>query len=361
MSTDTAAQDLIERLQPIAKHALGVKGGLGEQNTKYKIVIPVLEALGWKKEHMDFEYAVGGQSVDIALCDDDEKPVVFVEVKGLSVSLKPDAKEVDQALGYAFKAGNVRWAVLTNGLLWWAYDCHAKLPSDRRRFLDVDLSRLESNPKRVAEPLLLLSPDSVSGGALASWAARELCRLELLRLFQKPDDPLVDFLLDKIGIGDATALREVLSHLSRTPFQAVIPSGSRKGTPPAPPEPGDLLQWPPLGKRGPWTVRIAGREYPQALAKHLLVLAAEYLVVQGLLTVSKCPVKVTRGNRYLVHTQPVHEDGKPFLQPELVGREMYIETHCSAANALTYARRLFQQFGLSPDDVELKGKGIQED
>lgn len=222
MASPDDLEKLIEDLRPIASHALRAKGKMGEENTKYRIVVPVLEALGWPRTAMDFEHSVLGQQVDIALCDEFDAAVVFVEVKALKASLDPRDKAVEQALMYAFKAGEVRWAVLTNGLLWWVYDCHAaKLPIDRRRFIAVDLSELPANPRGVAEALSLVAPGAVAHGALAEAAAITLARQELTALFSDPPRDLVEQLCHLTRIDDHKALTTVLQMIACEPRGAV--------------------------------------------------------------------------------------------------------------------------------------------
>ncbi|MBC7287729.1 MAG: hypothetical protein H5T86_06735 [Armatimonadetes bacterium] len=102
------SSELAAKLKPIAERASRAKGKMGEENTKNKIVVPVLEAIGWTRDHMNFEHRVGQKKVDIALCDEADNPLVFVEVKGLDEQLGPRDQDADQALGYAFSQGKVR-------------------------------------------------------------------------------------------------------------------------------------------------------------------------------------------------------------------------------------------------------------
>jgi predicted type IV restriction endonuclease len=86
--------------------------GKCEKNVKVKIVIPLLQLLGYSVEKdMDFEHHVANKRADIALLLD-YKPKLFVESKDLDEDLD---NHIHQALNYAFEKG-VEWVILTNGI-----------------------------------------------------------------------------------------------------------------------------------------------------------------------------------------------------------------------------------------------------
>ncbi len=213
------AEDLVERLKPIAERAKRAKGKMGEENTKNKIVVPVLEAIGWTHDLMDFEHRVGGKKVDVALCDESGTPLVFVEVKGLNEEMKPKQQDVDQALGYAFGQGKVRWAVLTNGLHWWVYDCYARVPNERRRFIQVEITDVE----QAAQELSVLSPDGVRKRKLAALAGRRLVWQELAVLLEGGDGELVRKVRLELGTVDDELVRDVMREAAAT-LRARLPA-----------------------------------------------------------------------------------------------------------------------------------------
>lgn len=86
--------------------------GKCEENVKNKIVVPLLELLGYSlQQNMDFEYHVENKKADVALLLDN-KPKLLVEAKDLD---EPLDKYISQALEYAYKKG-VEWVILSNGL-----------------------------------------------------------------------------------------------------------------------------------------------------------------------------------------------------------------------------------------------------
>ena len=86
--------------------------GACEENVKIKIVIPLLNLLGYStQQDMDFEHHVQNKKADIALIIDN-KPKLLVETKDLDEQLN---NHVDQGLNYAYLKG-IEWVMLTNGL-----------------------------------------------------------------------------------------------------------------------------------------------------------------------------------------------------------------------------------------------------
>lgn len=86
--------------------------GKCEENTKIKIVIPLLELLGYNSlKDMDFEHHVENKKADIALLFEN-KPKLLIETKDLD---EPLDTHIHQALNYAFDKG-IEWVILTNGL-----------------------------------------------------------------------------------------------------------------------------------------------------------------------------------------------------------------------------------------------------
>ncbi len=113
--------------------------GKCEENVKTKIVIPLLELLGYNlQQDMDFEHHVQNRKADIALLFGN-KPRLFVESKDLDENLD---NHIHQALDYAFNKG-VEWVILTNGLEIRVYKSFIPyIPSEDRLIFTTTLSNL---------------------------------------------------------------------------------------------------------------------------------------------------------------------------------------------------------------------------
>lgn len=90
---------------------------MDEQNTRRKLIEPLLEVMGWEmlSPEVQLEYSVqmgvGTKKVDYAL-ELEDTPVVFVEAKGADTSITSGHR--DQLTSYMRQTG-VDWGMLTNG------------------------------------------------------------------------------------------------------------------------------------------------------------------------------------------------------------------------------------------------------
>ncbi len=118
--------------------------GIGEQDTKAALIVPVLRALGWDVEDLEevkLEYRRRSvdNPVDYALFVL-RNPRLFIEAKSLGAKLD-DGKWASQILAYAMAAG-VEWVALTDGNEWRIYNSHATVPVEKKLFRSI----------RVADP-----------------------------------------------------------------------------------------------------------------------------------------------------------------------------------------------------------------
>jgi len=162
--TARSQDSLLEALQAVARRIQKDRDrGMGETETKAKLINPVLKALGWDVQRddveLEFKLRPSDNPVDYAL-KISGKPVVFVEAKALGHGLS-DRKRIAQVLGYAAVAG-VGWGVLTNGDEYRLYNASARVPADEKLFWRVRIA--EGNLDEAAETLSLLSRDNFESG-----------------------------------------------------------------------------------------------------------------------------------------------------------------------------------------------------
>jgi hypothetical protein len=106
--------DYIERSQSL----IDSSPQMDEQNTRRKLIEPLLEILGWNmlSEDVELEYSVqmgvGTKKVDYALMIEGA-PVVFVEAKGVDTAISDSHQ--NQLKSYMRQVG-VDWGLLTNGV-----------------------------------------------------------------------------------------------------------------------------------------------------------------------------------------------------------------------------------------------------
>ncbi|MGH8015431.1 MAG: type I restriction endonuclease, partial [Candidatus Zixiibacteriota bacterium] len=145
------------------------RGERVEENVKIKIVIPLLERLGYNiQKDMDFEHHVRNTRVDIALLFN-RKPSLLVETKDLDADLD---HHINQALNYAYGKG-INWVVLTNGLEIRLYKSFIEgvPPEDRK----IYFTSLKDLPSTFSSLYSRISKSALKTGALIAREA-ELVR-----------------------------------------------------------------------------------------------------------------------------------------------------------------------------------------
>ena len=246
-----------------------------EALTRYALIDPLLRELGWDTEDPGLvrpEYREAGGSADYALFSEN-KPLMMVEAKKLDTSLRNE-KVLTQGLAYCQKQGT-RYLSVTDGRRWEIYETHKLVSIDEKRIVEFDLK---------------------------SQSAAEAC-LKALTLWQL-----------KIS-GDLAP--------GQTPI--VTPTHNQPDSPEPPTPSPDGQKWqllPKLNPQGgdPPPVEI---QFPDNSVvsittwRSLLARVATWLIDNNHLTKSHCPVRwSTRSKRYIVHTEPVHENGNPFYTPD---------------------------------------------
>ncbi|MFC6616118.1 type I restriction enzyme HsdR N-terminal domain-containing protein [Halopenitus salinus] len=136
---------------------------MDEQNTRRKLIEPLLELLGWDmlSSEVELEYSVqmgvGTKKVDYAL-ELEDAPVVFVEAKGADTAISSGHR--DQLTSYMRQTG-VDWGMLTNGTTVELY----KRKQDSQRPDEIHLGNIDLNdlPDRIGL-LRAFSRDSIASG-----------------------------------------------------------------------------------------------------------------------------------------------------------------------------------------------------
>jgi len=158
-----------------------------EETAKMKLILPVVQALGWDihGSEVEYEYLIKPKrpkredrhrKADVALLSRSGQPVAFIEAKAVGREL--GGRDVTQVVRYATdkRAGDVSICVLTNGHDWWLYlspqQTQEGQPSDRKfrnlHLLDNTLEYLEDDLRA------FLDREALVGGKAARQARRVL-------------------------------------------------------------------------------------------------------------------------------------------------------------------------------------------
>ena len=286
--------------------------------TRYALIDPLLRELGWDTEDPALvipEYNVGdGSAADYALLSEG-KPVMMVEAKSLGTPLQA---ALEQGLRYCL-IKRTRYLSITDGGRWEIYYDTDKIgDSGKKRLVQFDL---KNGP------------------------ATEAC-LKALTLW---------------------GLR-VSGHVDpgQTPFVGPPHNQPASPEPPTPqpttPSP-DEHEWQPLSELSqrphspkPVEVRFPDNSVvPVKTWKSILIEVAEWLVKNKLLTENHCPISVPRKSkktkRYVVHTEAVHSNERPFGDPTQVGT-LYVANNSSRAVAC--AIRIIERVGQDPAQFKVR-------
>lgn len=183
-----AVENYVERSQQVIE----TSPQMNEENTKVKLVQPLLRLLGWDlvSSEVEAEYTVpmasGNTHVDFALLIGDT-PVVFVEVKPVRSDLTDD--DVRQLKSYMRQELDIDWGILTNG-----EEFEVLTKSQRQSgggevsVVRFDLDDLAENP----DQLELLSKESIRTGRADEIAEQVAQANEAIKYLQNHEDDVTE-------------------------------------------------------------------------------------------------------------------------------------------------------------------------
>ena len=156
---------LLELVKTLQERISTRGNALGELQTRYELIDPLLRELGWDTgdpKQVVVEYSLGKKRADYAL-HKNGSPVMIVEAKAASVSLE-DAST--QAFRYSQDDMGARYFAATNGVRWEVYD--TRQPANEMMIVSFDLK--EQSPAEVCLKALALWRPSVESGYVAAGA-----------------------------------------------------------------------------------------------------------------------------------------------------------------------------------------------
>ena len=198
---NTRLRERIQKLIPRIQEYRDRGRSIGEQDTKTKLIGPVLEALGWniRGDDVEQEYKARPRDnpVDYAL-KMSGVPILFVEAKALGQKLS-DPKIIGQVLGYATVA-HVEWCVLTNGDEYHLFNASAPVHAEEKLFCKTQVS--EGKIEETVSMLSLFSYANMRENVIETmWKAyfvdRQV-RTALLDMVNSADDSLIKLVRKKV-------------------------------------------------------------------------------------------------------------------------------------------------------------------
>ena len=316
-------QDLRERID-----VHGDKLRQSEALTRYALIDPLLRELGWDTadpSQVIPEYRVpNNQFADYVLLANGA-PKIVVESKKLDEPLR-GAKALDQGILYCAHTGSTHF-LLTDGSRWEAYESGNTSPK-----LSFDLK--SQPPAEVCLQALALWRPTVEAGRVAAGNPPII----------EDQEPLI--------------AKETSTAYLIPPQQETDYSDERAApTLPIPPKPpsngGQSLATlnPTPGDAAPNQVTFPdGSTVTVQAWKQVLIEATRWLIGAGILTAGHCPILYSsRSRRCVVHTKPVHLNGKPFSESAREEIELFhVDTHHSASSTMQATRAVIEHVRQDP-------------
>lgn len=192
---ESAVSEYVDRSESVVENA----PQMDEQNTKAKLVQPLIELLGWDvySPEVELEYTmqIGRQTnnhADYALVLEGT-PVVFVEAKGCDSTLTdPDRRQLKS---YMRQVG-VDWGLLTNGKRFEVFK--RRTASERPDEVSLGTATLAELPRRI-DLLGLLSKESVRSGESDRIAETIEATREAISVLRREKDPLAERVTDVVS------------------------------------------------------------------------------------------------------------------------------------------------------------------
>ena len=270
-----------------------------ETRTRQLLIDPMLEALGWDVRNpaqVHLEYKGTSGKPDYALVSHGNV-IALIEAKKLRE--KPSRIGSQQLVKYATDESltSLKHVVWTNGDYWWLW---TKGGQDSGETFHISaMSEYECAVK--ATPLL-----------------RSTLEVQEVSPMSKPSR--VQETIDPSNSDDwepLTSLKVDYGH--KVPASIKFPDSSTK----------------PLKN---WT--------------DLLAIVVEHLIETGKISAKRIPVhQKQKSTRYLVHTEPVHQDGKEFGATRKIRNGLYLFTKLNAQRKHGYTCWLLENFGVDPSTV----------
>jgi len=325
---------------------------MDEENTKRKIIEPLVELLGWDilSADVELEYSVqigsGTKKVDYAL-KIEETPVVFIEAKGADTQLT--SSNEDQLRSYMRQVG-VDWGLLSNGREFAIF--RRDYASNRPNEISLAEFTLEEIADK-KQPLSALSKDSLESGKSRQIAEKIEAVQQAVRALRAEKEGIAEdvtrVVTEEIG---ETASQQVENEAKNfvDDLIATLETQADENVvedPPKPePESAFVIR---ILRSGSEIERLGAETQAEAMTQFV-----NYLIeTEGLLEEIELPYVPGsgRGSHALVNDEPVHTDGDEMRSyKELVGG-YYLFTSLNANSKQRYISELAEKVNLESDFI----------
>ncbi len=359
--------EFADKIRALGDKVTRLKGTIGtEEATKTALIMPFIVALDYDvfdplEVIPEFIADLGikkGEKIDYCILKD-SKPIIIIECK----HWRDNLKDHDNQLHRYFYATSAKFAVLTNGIRYRFFtDSESTNKMDNKPFWEFEINNLSDTDIIELENYRKSNFDvgqifSTVLDLKISNRVRQLMKKEL----NDPSGEFVKFFVRQIYSGALTKriidqykgiIKKSLNQLMSEPTQDKTAVETYK----PPQETQSVKVKNPVmveaGRKAAITIKktkinqieIGNKGYPIAKSFEILTTTAEWLISNGSLRETNCPIPTGR-KRNLVHTSPKHRDNGHFVAPRTLSNGLYIETHFSTTGCIKNARRLLESCG----------------
>ncbi|MDL0128750.1 type I restriction enzyme HsdR N-terminal domain-containing protein [Halobacterium salinarum] len=344
---------LREELSEYAERSAGLiedSPQMDEENTKRKIIEPLIELLGWDilSSDVELEYSVqmgsGTKKVDYAL-KREGTPVVFVEAKGCDTPL--DQSHENQLKSYMRQVG-VDWGLLTNGRKFEIF--RRDVSSNRPNEISLAEFSIEDVPNN-EDPLKALSQEYIDSGESRQIAEKIEAVQNAVASLRENKETLAEDVTGEVTEVAGNAVSQQVEDEAKAFVDDLVETLEEQAHRTA------VVQDPPGGdgsEDGEYVIRLTrnGRnvfrvaEDVQSEAVRSLV---NYLIgEEGLLNEIDIPYipGTGQGSRALLNDEPTHPNGSEMRGQQRVSGGYYLLTNLSSEDKKRYVSELPEKVGL---------------
>ncbi|MFC6614724.1 type I restriction enzyme HsdR N-terminal domain-containing protein [Halopenitus salinus] len=327
---------------------------MDEENTKRKIIEPLIELLGWDilSSDVELEYSVqmgsGTKKVDYAL-KREGTPIVFVEAKGCDTPLGQSHE--NQLKSYMRQVG-VDWGLLTNGRKFEIF--RRDVSSNRPNEISLAKFTIERVPAN-EHPLKALSRESIDSGESRQIAEKIEAVQNAVASLRKNKETLAEDVTGEVTevAGSAVSQQiedeakafvdDLIETLEEEAHRTAVIQDPKGGD--DKPEGGEYII--SLNRNGDEVFRVAEDVQSEAVGSLVNYLIGE----EGLLDEIDIPYipGTGQGSRALLNDEPTHPNGSDMRAQKRVSGGYYLLTNLNSEDKKRYTSELPEKVGLECD------------
>lgn len=347
MDLSRAVETFTELRAKIAENRSYLSGN--ETVTRVLLIDPVLEILGWDvrdPDRVELEYgpATSNRSTADYVLKHDNQNVAIVEAKRFGTDIG-DLRHREQADGYARYAG-VKFFVLTDGATWGLYERDLTTGlEDLKPVVSFDL-RSDNLTRCALDAVSMWRPNfradtsvSAASDPIVAWsfATKKPGHAE------SPDNESSN------AQSEAGVQQESHRHTQTGETGPNAETKSREGWHAVADD-----SFAPTNRRAV-KYRLHRDEFDAKNFTEVFVAIASWLIEEGKLSPNDAPIRSTpRGAKYVIASQPVHQNGNDFRYTRGLPKGLFMEVHYSSEDKLDMLRNLLNLSGIDGNAIHIK-------